>query len=113
MQTNTHSLVASRLLTRSLLASIALSFVLLMSGCATSAPSFGDSVASESDQYDAISGKWEEGQSLVSKGEKKIKKGRKQVSDGNENLSDGEAMVRRGKRLMAESEEEYKLKKAY
>ena len=98
---------------RSLFIPLVISLLVLVSGCATRSPDFGDSVASESDQYNAISEKWAEGQKLMAKGEKKIRKGREQISDGNENISEGEAMVRRGKRMRDESEEEYKLKKEF
>lgn len=95
---------------RLLLAALTL---LLSSACATSTPDFGGSVAMEGDQYNAISAKWLEGRKLLSRGQKKVGKARKQISDGQEDLADGEAMVRRGQRLMTESEEEYKLKKAF
>ncbi len=113
MQINTQTPVADSSVSRSFFIPITLSLLVLVSGCATRSPDFADSVASEGDQYSAISEKWAEGQKLVSKGEKKIKRGREQISDGNENISEGEAMVRRGKRMRDESEEEYKLKKEF
>lgn len=111
MKIDTQTPVKNSLVFRSLFIPLVLSLLVLVSGCATRSPDFADSVASEGDQYSAISEKWAEGQKLISKGEKKIRKGREQISDGNENISEGEAMVRRGKRMRDESEEEYKLKK--
>ncbi|MGQ7844152.1 hypothetical protein ACUNV4_06735 [Granulosicoccus sp. 3-233] len=113
MKTQIHNSNSHRFLSPSVLMPLALSLSLVVSGCATRSPDFADSVASEGDQYSAISDKWADGQKLVSKGEKRIRKGREQIKDGNENISEGEAMMRRGKRLMTESEEEYRLKKEF
>jgi hypothetical protein len=77
----------------------------ITTGCASKAPSFGESVKAEGQAVASIGGKWEEGQSLVRKGNKHIRKGNGQIEDGNENVSEGCAMVK----LMDETENSYQL----
>ncbi|NND92895.1 MAG: hypothetical protein HKN42_18710 [Granulosicoccus sp.] len=85
--------------------------VVTAAGCASKAPTVGDSMARERDQYSAISKKWAEGDKLAEKGRKLVKKGQKQVREGNGNIADGEALILRGERMKRDSESEFELKK--
>lgn len=60
-----------------------------MVGCATKAPSFGESVQAEGKAVADIGEKWGRGQELIRKCNKRIRKGNEQIEDGNENIAEG------------------------
>ncbi|ASJ76577.1 hypothetical protein IMCC3135_32660 [Granulosicoccus antarcticus IMCC3135] len=80
---------------------------LLASGCASTGPSFGDTVMAEGNAVADIGEQWEEGQALIRKGNKKVSKGNDQISEGKENLADGTSMVKSGEKLVRDAEKKY------
>ena len=66
----------------------------------------------DSDQYEAISKKWADGEKLVKRGKSQVKNGKKRVSDGNEDITEGEQKIVQGERMMRDSELEYNTKRS-
>lgn len=85
---------------------------LILSGCATKGPSFGDSVRAEGNAVADIGENWEKGQALVRKGNKRIRKGNEQIAEGKENVSEGTSMVKTGEKLVADAEKAYQQSKS-
>jgi len=80
---------------------------ILVVGCASKAPTFGDNILEESGQIGAIGKEWKKGTAMVTKGKKLIAQGKEQLADGRENIADGESMVDEGKELIEKAEKEY------
>lgn len=85
---------------------------LFVSGCASTGPSFGDTVMAEGNAVAEIGEQWEEGQAMIRKGNKKISKGNDQISAGKENVADGTSMVKTGEKLVRDAEREYEQSRA-
>ena len=77
-------------------------------GCATSPPTVGDKMMSQSDNTRDLGKKWEAGKSLVKKGESIKAEGLEIVGTGDAKVKNGERMIAEGKAMMAESEMIYK-----
>lgn len=77
-------------------------------GCASSPPTVGDRMISQSDSTRELGKRWEAGQSLVKKGESIKAEGQDIIAKGNEKVKHGDRLIAEGKAMMAESELLYK-----
>ena len=82
-----------------------------LSGCASTGPSFGDSVKAQGNAVAEIGEQWEKGQAKIRKGNKLVRNGNEQIAEGKENVADGTSMVKTGEKLVADSERAYELAK--
>ncbi len=99
---------------------LVLSFSVLLVSCAHT-PTAGEKMLAVSDHAKALSGQWDEGNSLktngvamqkkgrsmVSDGESMVAKGNKMIAQGNSMLREGEAQVASGSELMQKSESKF------
>lgn len=81
--------------------------LLLLTGCASKEPTFGDRVAAEGAGIESLGNQWQAGKKLVEKGRKQIRKGESLLARGRESIDSGEAAVEKGERMMRESERAY------
>ena len=73
-------------------------------GCASSPPTVGDRMISQSEGTRDLAKKWDAGNDLVKKGESIKAEGREIVAQGNDKIKNGERMIAEGRAMMAESE---------
>ena len=80
---------------------------LTVAGCASKAPSFGESIQAEGKAVAGIGTQWEKGQAMIKKGNRMVRKGNNQISEGKENVADGNALIKSGEQLVADAERKY------
>lgn len=79
------------------------SSMLILAGCASKEPTFGERMFAEGETRIEYAKLWEEGKNDVVKGDKLVNKGRELVEDGRDNLREGEQLVANGKMLAQSS----------
>ncbi len=104
--TGVPGLYESRLPTR-LVSGLLLAGV-LVGGCSSNPPSFGEKLRSQGDDIAEIGESWEDGRARVRAGRELIAEGREQVEDGKADIAEGERMVRTGKQTVKDSERKYR-----
>lgn len=70
--------------------------LIMLSGCATKEPTFGDRVLADGESRVAIAEQWEAGKRESEKGEKQVREGRKLVEKGRADLREGERLIASG-----------------
>ncbi|MFT6914976.1 MAG: hypothetical protein ACJAWL_001275 [Motiliproteus sp.] len=78
-----------------------------ISGCATTAPTFGDRVLADGESKIEISRLWEQGKKETTEGDKKIKNGRGIVDKGRSYLREGERLIASGNVDVRTNRQEY------
>jgi len=85
----------------------ALGPIVILFGCASPEPTFGERLQAEGAGLAAIGDQWVEGRKKLERGEALIEEGNDLVEEGQEKLEKGEDLVEEGRRLMEESEQRY------
>ena len=80
----------------------------LGAGCASSPPTLGDKMISQSKDTKDLGKQWTRGHDMVARGEKIKAEGKEIISQGEERVKEGERLVAEGNRAMKEAELLYK-----
>ena len=79
----------------------------LLSGCATSAPSFGDQITQQGNSTAGLGESWNRGEELIKEGQELVNDGQSNVSNGESSMSDGRSKIAQGEQMCRETEERY------
>ena len=81
---------------RSRIFTLSLLLALLLAGCASAPPTFGDRVMADGQARVDIAQQWEQGSAAATRGEAQVKQGRRLLEKGRAELREGEAWIAAG-----------------